>query len=190
MPEVGPSRFWLYQHTGFMTREHVEDVERYMPGGYHPVDIGDTIAHGQGSYTVVHKLGYGSSSTVWLVKRQRKELGSAGQPLVSFHALKILRADLGDAHADHELHILQRLGQVGKSSHPNIVILEDSFKVSGPNGQHRCLLFNPLALSLHSEQSRRMAPSQRYHTCQQLASAVAFLHSHDVCHGGKTHPFL
>ena len=77
MPETGRSRVSrvsLYQHTGFMIREHVENVERYMPGGYHPIDIGDTISNGEDSYTVAHKLGYGGFSTAWLVKRQRKHL--------------------------------------------------------------------------------------------------------------------
>lgn len=32
-----------------------EDVKKYVPGGYHPVDIGDEIAQ----YTVLHKLGSG-----------------------------------------------------------------------------------------------------------------------------------
>ena len=182
---MDPSRVSLYQHTGFIMREHVEDVERYTPGGYHPIDIGDILTNRQDSYTVVHKLGHGGFSTVWLVKRQRKQMDPAGQPQVSFHALKVLRADLGDARATHELHVLQRLGQVGRSSHPNIIMLEDSFSVSGPNGQHCCLVFPVLVLSLHSDKSWSLTPSQRYHTCQQLASAVAFLHSHDVCHGGK-----
>ncbi|KAK4155705.1 kinase-like domain-containing protein [Chaetomidium leptoderma] len=186
---MGPSRVSMYRHTGFIMREHVEDVERYTPGGYHPVDIGDTITNRQDSddYTVVHKLGHGGFSTVWLAKRQRKQpLDSTGQPQLSFHALKILRADLGDARASHELHFLQRLGQVGRSSHPNLVMLEDSFTVSGPNGQHRCLVFPLVAFSLYSDKSRSLTPSQRHDTCQQLASAVAFLHSHGVCHGDLT----
>jgi serine/threonine protein kinase len=136
-----------------MMREHVENVERYTPGGYHPVDIGDTITNRQDDYTVVHKLGHGGFSTVWLVKRKRKELDSAGQPQISLHTLKILRADLDDARASNELQFLQRLGQVGKSNHPNIVMLEDSFTISGPNGQHRCLVFPLLAFSLYSDKS-------------------------------------
>lgn len=171
-----------------MIREQVESVKRYTPGGYHPIDIDDTItnATSQDSYTILHKLGYGEFSTVWLVKLQRKD-PLAGQPLhVSFHALKIFRADLGNATADHELRFLERLGQVGKPSHPNIVVLEDSFTISGPNGQHRCLVFPFLGPSLYSyEAIDSLTPFQRHHICQQLASAVAFMHSHDVCHGGK-----
>ena len=193
MPETAKSTIGpgvaLYQEPALMRDdEHLESPEHYRPGGYHPVDIGDTItnAASDDSYTVIHKLGYGGFSTVWLAKRQRKH-PVAGHPLaVSFHALKILRADLDDARADHELRFLQRLGQVGKSSHPNIVVLEDSFAVSGPNGQHRCLVFPFLGPSLYSRRTvvQNLTPCQRHSICQQLASAVAFMHSHGVCHGG------
>ncbi|AEO71962.1 uncharacterized protein THITE_2093464 [Thermothielavioides terrestris NRRL 8126] len=180
---LGPRPSQYYRHTNFMD-EHVENVERYKPGGYHPVDIGDTITNGEDTYTVLHKLGHGGFSTVWLAKRQREH--SAGSS-PSFHALKILRADLSDELAGHEHRFLQRLGQAGSSTHPNIVMLEDSFTVSGPNGQHRCLVFPFLGPSLYSLLLREcLTPAQRRGICKQLASAVAYLHSHDVCHGDLT----
>jgi hypothetical protein len=43
----------------------IEDVERlswYCPGGYYPVRIGERFAASR--YHVVHKLGYGVSSTI------------------------------------------------------------------------------------------------------------------------------
>ncbi|CAJ2509537.1 Uu.00g145630.m01.CDS01 [Anthostomella pinea] len=49
----------------------VEDLEDYVPGGYHPTTIGDTFRDGQ--YTIVHKLGFGGYSTVWLARDQRLE---------------------------------------------------------------------------------------------------------------------
>ena len=42
-----------------------EDSSGYVPGGYHPVHIGD-IYHER--YRVIHKLGYGAYSTVWLTR--------------------------------------------------------------------------------------------------------------------------
>ena len=41
----------------------VESSDGYVPGGYHPVHIGD-IYHER--FRVIHKLGYGTYSTVWL----------------------------------------------------------------------------------------------------------------------------
>jgi serine/threonine-protein kinase SRPK3 len=46
-----------------------ESLARYCPGGYHPVQIGDSFK--DGAYKVVNKLGYGQYSTVWLVQDTR-----------------------------------------------------------------------------------------------------------------------
>ena len=44
---------------------HTEErIDKYRPGGYHPVTIEDTFSNGR--YTVYNKLGHGGSSTVWL----------------------------------------------------------------------------------------------------------------------------
>jgi hypothetical protein len=44
------------------------DVERYAPGGYHPIDLGEEIADNDSGrdvcYTVIHKLGHGGFSIV------------------------------------------------------------------------------------------------------------------------------
>ncbi|KAI1774788.1 hypothetical protein F4818DRAFT_73340 [Hypoxylon cercidicola] len=48
--------------------EDTECLERYMPGGYHPVHIGDQFHN---RYRVVHKLGYGAYSTTWLARDQK-----------------------------------------------------------------------------------------------------------------------
>jgi len=37
----------------------------YRPGGYHPVHLGDVYCQ---RYRVIHKLGFGSYSTVWLAR--------------------------------------------------------------------------------------------------------------------------
>lgn len=46
-----------------------EPISGYVPGGYHPVALGD-ILH-EGRYMIHHKLGYGSHSTVWLADDRR-----------------------------------------------------------------------------------------------------------------------
>ena len=43
----------------------LESLDRYRPGGYHPVHIGDVYDE---KYRVLHKLGYGSHSTVWFAR--------------------------------------------------------------------------------------------------------------------------
>ena len=43
----------------------LENPNRYRPGGYHPVHLGD-VYHER--YRVIHKLGFGANSTVWLAR--------------------------------------------------------------------------------------------------------------------------
>ncbi|KAF4619518.1 hypothetical protein D9613_005562 [Agrocybe pediades] len=62
--------------------DRVEDIEDYQPGGFHPISIGDTFDHGR--FRVLHKLGFGGSSTVWLARDHAHEQGS----IVTLKALR------------------------------------------------------------------------------------------------------
>jgi serine/threonine-protein kinase SRPK3 len=54
--------------------DNVEDMRFYRPGGYHPVHLGDTFStcpspnSHQRRYRILHKLGFGAFSTVWLAQ--------------------------------------------------------------------------------------------------------------------------
>ena len=43
----------------------LESTHKYRYGGYHPVHLGDVYCE---RYRVIHKLGFGSYSTVWLAR--------------------------------------------------------------------------------------------------------------------------
>lgn len=45
----------------------VEDPEKYQEGGYQSIRIGVELHHSR--YGIAHKLGYGSYSTVWPIRR-------------------------------------------------------------------------------------------------------------------------
>lgn len=159
--------------------EDVENVEKYVPGGYHPVDIGDQLGPvgGNHCYTVVHKMGFGGFATVWLTRCSRDK---------QYYALKILTADLPQSQGK-DLTILQYLKDNG-FEHPHVVKLRESFEVSGPNGTHTCLVLPALGPSLDHSAKEALAPVMRFKICQQIASGVAALHERGICHGGTLFP--
>ncbi|KAK2784966.1 hypothetical protein FQN52_008790 [Onygenales sp. PD_12] len=122
--------------------EFVEEVERldyYIPGGYHPVMIGDEFCSGR--YVIAHKLGFGRSATTWLAEDRRQS---------QLVALKISTAE--SAERTREMHILSRLARA-ESRLPGKAVVQkllDSFLFSGPNGTHRCLVTDA-ARFVHSQ---------------------------------------
>ena len=62
--------------------EYTEGLNGYRPGGLHPIHIEDSLDCGR--YTVIHKLDYGLSSTIWLAR---------DGTLNKYAAIKILTAE-------------------------------------------------------------------------------------------------
>ncbi|PVH89387.1 kinase-like protein [Cadophora sp. DSE1049] len=175
-PPTFPHPSWT--NNTFEIDEDIEDIGSYGPGGFHPVVLGDIF---NDRYTVVHKLGSGGISTVWLVWDQSES---------QYVSLKIMRAD--QLETSKELRIHRHLTQLKINLEDNFICpLYDDFLHEGPNGTHICLVF-PLAgdcvaedidLSLPHTREERTEQARRYG--RQLAHAVALLHSVGIVHGGE-----
>jgi serine/threonine-protein kinase SRPK3 len=170
----------------YVAKGDVEDLERYCEGGFHPIHIGDQL---HGRYQIVNKLGYGSYSTVWLVKDQR---------LDRYASLKI---DTANSSKDTSAsQVLRHLGlkREGWSKIPpgNEFVLEvlDEFEIRGPNGTHRCIVSEPLGPSLTSvlefTDGWRLPSDVSRKVAAQLAQGVAFLHACGIFHGGAFFSYL
>ncbi|SMR62114.1 unnamed protein product [Zymoseptoria tritici ST99CH_1E4] len=153
----------------------VEDLEEYSPGGYHPVVIGDTFHDGR--YHVVHKLGYGGYSTIWLARDQLRN---------RYVSLKILLAS--ESENDSEGEILGYLGDgdswdQGKRFIP---LLLEEFSIEGPNGRHSCLVQQPAGCSipeLKENSTNFMFPAETARSiAAQLIMGLSYIHGHGVCH--------
>ncbi|PGH28744.1 hypothetical protein GX50_08519 [[Emmonsia] crescens] len=161
----------------------VEDLEGYMPGGYHPTLIGDTFCSGR--FTIVHKLG-GGYSTIWL---------ACDQQLQRYVSLKILVAGASQNSCESEiLHVLMKgdLNCVGRQFIP---LLLDQFSFDGPNGHHQCLVAEPTGCSIASSKENStnfMFPRDAARSITaQLIMGLSYLHANDVCHGDlHLHNFL
>lgn len=63
---AGPLKIDAFTHTCGID---AEPLHRYRIGGYHPVALGDLVNDGR--YKVLHKLGWGGYSTVWVARDLR-----------------------------------------------------------------------------------------------------------------------
>ncbi|KZV75816.1 kinase-like protein [Peniophora sp. CONT] len=165
--------------------DSVEDAEHYQLGGLHPIAIGDCFS--QGRYKILHKLGHGGSSTVWLARDRE-----GADPLV---ALKAMRADASSEHTEEisSLYVPKMLRAALPPS-ASIMTVEDHFFVHGPNGSH-LFLVSPLAGPTIASMSRRpgrasgirrLRASLAWKVAKQTAMALYRMHRAGVVHGDLT----
>ncbi|PSR70668.1 hypothetical protein PHLCEN_2v13441 [Hermanssonia centrifuga] len=134
--------------------DHVEDLEEYRPGGLHPVEIGDTFA--SGSYRVLHKLGFGGTSSIWLTCDQQLSTGR----------LTVMRAEQSAKARDRivERTIPQKLHDILRANDPialrNVKIMEDDFMHQGLNGARLCHVSRFAGPSVHC--AGRVSGSKRF----------------------------
>ncbi|KAK6002877.1 hypothetical protein QM012_001627 [Aureobasidium pullulans] len=166
----------LFEHTcGVLA----EPLDRYEPGGYHPVHLDDVFAGGK--YRVIHKLGHGSFSTTWIARDSMRG---------SNVALKITVAEASSIN-NRERRVLQALSESGpmfQSDRMHIMQLLDTFQHEGPNGVHDCLVFELLGPSVASVVEKRYASDRlpgriAKKACKELGLALAVLHRQEIGHG-------
>ena len=153
-----------------------EDPDLYRPGGLYPLQIGETLKDSR--YKILHKLGFGSWSTVWLARDQLEP---------SYVSVKIVDGAGYDPHAI-ELEVSHRL-EKGDFTHPGrqfTTALLDEFVVESPNGKHQCYvtdvagpaLTHPKGATYDNLKDARVLVAQVY-------KAIQYIHSCGVIHGGE-----
>ena len=157
--------------------EDLEKVYDYEPGGHHPVHLGD-ILHQR--YKVLHKLGSGGFSNVWLCR----DISNGGPRYVG---LKIIMAEVSTPDSPELL--LGKLIQEKLGNGPLVDLFcfpLDQFEVDGPNGVHYAFAYpvlGPRVSTLPKTKSGDPGVPWR-ELCAQATSAMAVLHEHGICHGG------
>ena len=152
-----------------------EDLERYEPGGFHPVHLGDY--YDDMRYKIVHKLGAGGFSTVWLARDELEQ---------KWVALKIL---LADKSVSVKAKSLSLQDTVQRDSRATFVVQHRHFMINGPNGLHLCLVLpvlGPSASQLSHGFDSRITPRLSRSTGYQITKALADLHAQGFCHGDLT----
>jgi serine/threonine protein kinase len=161
-----------------------EWIEDYRPDSYHPVHLGDIFNNGQ--YKVIRKLGEGSYSTVWFARDLKDQ---------RYVALKILVSEISVSTTELQLlsHINKATKADGRAQH--VTQLLDEFEHGGPNGIHRCPIFEPMGPSVKSMvehlphfKPRKWGMAVRYppmmakSILKQSLQALAFLRDNGIAH--------
>jgi serine/threonine protein kinase len=159
--------------------EEVENIERYRPGGYHPVNLGDRLG---GQYKIIHKLGHGGFGTVWLARDIREE---------KYVAIKIVMSKHSKATVKHELKILKYIAEhVGRPGGNFIDIPIEDFWINGPNGHHLCIVSEVAGPSIAqlTRNNKKVKTEDAQRMALQITQCLGFLHYQKigVAHGDLT----
>ncbi|KAF8342403.1 kinase-like domain-containing protein [Amanita rubescens] len=168
----------------------IEEIQLYQPDGFHPVSIGDIYANGR--YKILHKLGYGGSSTVWLARDLRPKPGDSD----TLVALKVLSGfSSANLPTDEipDLFVPDKLDAFASATHnparQNFLAVKDHFTVEGPNGKHTCIVtqfVGASVLSMRSRGSRRLRGDLARKVAKQTAKVVELMHTAGLVHGDLT----
>ncbi|TWU72709.1 hypothetical protein ED733_004179 [Metarhizium rileyi] len=168
----------IFPSTGFQLIDPSEKVEEeqlpfYKSDEYYPMKIGDVV---YGYYQIVAKLGYGTTSTVWLSRDLRNQ------------KYWVMKVHINSLHHNHELAVYQHLAH-HTEDHPgrkHVREFHDSFKLKGPNGDHEVFVMTPLGMSLRSLQEIQIDGVFREQlvigALAQVFLALDFLHEAGVIH--------
>ncbi|KAF4994300.1 hypothetical protein FGRMN_5885 [Fusarium graminum] len=143
-----------------------EDINLYPKGTCYPIRIGEVLAD---RYRIIHKLGHGSFSTVWMSYDMTE-----GKDV----ALKILM--LGDSE-DREYHMQREIARVVQDT-THLVVYRSTFLLHSPHGHHRVLVLPLLGPSLRDYLPRK-PPATRMSFAIQLLQALKSLHDGEIVHG-------
>lgn len=174
---------------------NAEDVAYYSEGIFLPIHISDTFKDGR--YTVVHKLGHGAYSTVWLVKDSLTG---------KYVSLKVPAADASKRSRNNlplsstgDGAIMSRLhsDEGDDEGREHVMRMLDRFDHRGINGTHQCVVSELLGCSLASLNAHfmrfnrtltgKMAPKVVKRIFKQICYGVRYLHRKGIVHGGESH---
>lgn len=197
-----PSQYHTFPAEGFevlslQNKVEEETLPDYRSERFYPVSLGEVL---HSRYQVVAKLGYGTSSTVWLGRDLKcvpklpttlmpfSDCGNAFKSKGTFHTLKICTTG---EDPSNEVTVSDLIKSID-AEHPGKALLrvaQDSFQIRGPNGSHQCLIFAPLGLTY--TKFRTLFPNNALNkdllqqSLLMILLGLDFLHQAGVIHTGK-----
>ncbi|RTE81737.1 hypothetical protein BHE90_003733 [Fusarium euwallaceae] len=148
----------------------------YRAERFYPVTLGEVFAS---RYQAVAKLGFGTTSTVWLCRDLTKD---------TLVTLKVCTTGQG---ATQELAISNHIKAIDGSEHPGkdrLRVALDDFNIIGPHGSHQCLVFPTVGMTYMDYQNlfpQRSIPKGVLRvTLLMILLGLDFTHQAGVVHTG------
>ncbi|KAG6188415.1 hypothetical protein E4U10_005262 [Claviceps purpurea] len=157
-------------------------MEGRQEGDYYYVDIDDRLNE---RYRIVHKLGHGTFSTIWLAIDEETR---------KYVAIKVEIAQSDGSEGDVLTDISQSLSNSNISNDKKLLIptLLERFEMSGPYGTHPCLVTLPARCDLTDAQCNASTNFFQLDVARslaaQLAIAVSMVHEKGYAHGDLSAP--
>ncbi|RJE24407.1 STYKc [Aspergillus sclerotialis] len=158
------SRPRVFQTSGFDILDPSKTFEEktlpdYLKERYYPVHIGKVF---KSQYQVVTKLGFGSSSTIWLCRDLLRRIPEIE---ISKHLKTFPSGHVGEKY---------------------VRLVVDSFVITGPHGVHPCLLYQPAGADIrdymHSLEGDTLPENLLRPTLRFVLVALDYLHKASVIH--------
>ena len=158
--------------------DQVEPLEQYRPGGFIPLNPGDSLDKGR--FLVLQKLGFGRTATVWLC--QENETGK-------WVAIKVYSDEASD-NAAREVQATRILrhastGSQGEGGIGRLALATEFFYVKSANGRHVCGVLPVLGPSIMDWRRYDIMGDvdRTMGLCRQATEGMEYIHSKGICHG-------
>ncbi|KAI1016890.1 hypothetical protein LB504_007089 [Fusarium proliferatum] len=143
-----------------------EDINHYPRGFCYPLSISEIIVE---RYRIIHKLGHGAFSTVWVAQDMLENRDVA---------LKILMLGNPD---DRDYHMQSDIIGIAKDL-TYLLVYHRTFLLASPHGQHRVFVFPLQGPNLRNHPPRRTPIATRMAFAAQLLQALKVLHEAGIVH--------
>jgi serine/threonine protein kinase len=170
--------------------------------GFFPGQPG--LVLGNGKYRILRKLGWGQHSSTWLVDGFQcvQNLGKSPYKcsfLMSqlslrftpkrYFAVKILTAEATHSHHAGYMHELELLDSIKDIRFRFLPCLRDDFELSGPHGQHLCLVMDLLGTSVQTLRMSTPTKTLPVHGVKMIVAllieSLIHLHKLGIVHTGE-----